>query len=588
VIETGMRLVAHNAIPEGEDFREQWDRLVYSMERPEVFYTWEWARAVSGVYGASLQPLLFAVYREERLAGIAALAVDTSGEVSFLNALTADYCDFVSTPADREEMIGLVMRELRGMGIAELRLANLPADSASAPVLRTVARTSIRRWGYSVFARPAYFCAQVALNSSEDRAQLSQAASHKLKRMTKAAGELRTAIVDHRNTWDEFSAEFPEFAVSHVGRFLSTGEISNLVRQERRAFLIELARLLSAQGWLAVSTLKIDGRSIAWNYGFRFAGKWFYYQPTFDVEARRLSAGSYLLCRILQDASVNSETSSVDLGLGDEGYKQQYAKSGRQTLYITASRSKARLGWEVCRYRAASWVKRSPGLEKVARNCVAGISALRAGGILGHLRNAGLRMERGFSGGAGISFLEWAGPGGMPATEDLRVQPVSVKLLAGAAVRYENEDDTLQYLLWSAKRLQSSESEGFALVTGEGTAVHFCWVAPFEGFKMPELGQGLKEPSAGSVLIFDDWTPASQRGRGHYARCAPMVAGLMVENGKRPWIFSAAPHSTSRLERAGFVPRFSLVRRKKLFFSRTGQLEFTDSSRNIMDLYPAA
>jgi CelD/BcsL family acetyltransferase involved in cellulose biosynthesis len=575
-----MRVVLHQEISEGEEFRQQWNSLVQAMEQPEVFYTWEWAQAVSRVYGTSLRPLLFAAYRDETLAGLAALAADASGEVCFLTASTSDYCDFVSAPADREELIGLVMRELRGMGTTELRLANLPADSASETVLRTAARTS----GYSVFARPAYFCAQVGLNSSEERAQLSKTAGSKLKRMTKAAGELRAATVEHGNTWKEFDGEFPEFAVSHVGRFLFAGEVSNLVRQQRRTFLIELARLLSAQGWLALSTLKIDGRSIAWNYGFRFAGKWFYYQPTFDVEARRLSAGSYLLNRILQDAAADPETCTVDLGLGEEGYKQQYGKAGRKTLYVVGSRSKARLGWEFCRYRAAVLVKRSPGLEKVVRKWVGGFSALREGSMVNRIRNTGSRV---FARGTGISFLEWAGPG-MAAEEDLRVRPVSAKLLAAAAMEYEGERGALPSLLRSAERLQAGESEGFALVNGDGKAVHFCWVAPFEGFKMAELGGALKGPSAEAVLAFDCWTPESLRERGYDARCASLVAGLLAENGKRLWIFSAAPNSTSGMERAGFVPRFSLVREKKLFFSRTAQSELKRNQGPVLDLYPAA
>ncbi len=580
-----MRVVLHREIPQDEEFRQQWNGLVKAMESPEVFYTWEWAQAVARVYGASLRPLLFAAYREEGLVGIAALAADANGEISFLTATTADYCDFISTADDREEWIGRVMRESRGMGNAELKLANLPANSVSVPALRAVARMS----GYSIFARPAYFCSQVSLNSSAERAQLSKTANHKLKRMTKAAGELRTATVDHANTWEEFSTEFAEFAISHVGRFLHAGEVSNLLRQERRSFLRELAHLLSAPGWLALSTLKMDGRSIAWNYGFRFAGKWFYYQPTFDVEARRLSPGSYLLCKILQEASSDCETRTVDLGLGDEGYKRQYGEGGRKTLYITASRSKARRSWQVCRYRTASWVKKSPGFENAVRNCVAGVASLRRKDLLEWIRNSGLGMARAFSGGAEVSFLEWGGEAMAPA-EDLGVRPLSAKLLAGAAMRFEGEEDTLQYLLRSAKRIQSSGAEGFALVCADGAPVHFSWVAPFENFKMPELGRTLQEPAAGAVLMFDCWTPASQRGRGYFAQCTAWVAGLMLEKGKRPWIFSVAPNSTAGLERAGFVPRFTWSRKKKWFFifSRAAHLELKRNSEPTMDLYPAA
>ena len=578
-----MRVVLHREIPSGEDFRRQWNALVDAMERPEVFYTWEWAQAVARVYGTSLRPLLFTSYRGETLAGVAALAQAPGGEICFLAATTADYCDFVSTSADREAWIELVMRELRAMKFAELRLANLPADSVSAPIFR-----SSQTLSYSIFARPAYLCAQVALHASEDRAQVSKTANHKLKRMTKAAGELRTATVEYSATLETLNQEFPEFSASHVARFLNAGEVSNLVSRERRSFLIELARLLASQGWLALSILKIEGRSIAWNYGFRFAGKWFYYQPTFDVEARRLSPGSYLLCRILQNASADSETSSVDLGLGEEGYKQQYGKAVRQTLYITASRSQARRTWQFCRYRIASIAKRSPGLEKASRNFVAALGSLRKQGIIGVVRNSASSVARVASGGPEIYFLEWVGAAPSPfPSQDVRVLPVSARLLAAAAMRYEGEPGTLQYLLRSAKRIQSGETQGFALVAADGTPLHFCWVAPFANFKMPALGQALLEPSPGAVLLFDGWTPTSQRGHGYFLRCTAMVAGLMLEKGKRPWIFRVAPNSTAGLERAGFAPRFTLARKKKLF-GRPAQLEIKPNREPAMNLYPAA
>src|ERR1700741_5615794 len=79
-----MRMVLNREIPAEEDFRQQWNDLVEKMEHPEVFYTWEWARAVAQAYGAVLQPILFAAYRQESLVGIAALATDARGQVCFL------------------------------------------------------------------------------------------------------------------------------------------------------------------------------------------------------------------------------------------------------------------------------------------------------------------------------------------------------------------------------------------------------------------------------------------------------------------------------------------------------------------------
>jgi len=197
------------------------------------------------------------------------------------------------------------------------------------------------------------------LVSDEDRIQTRNSTSSRLKRLSKIWTKRGTVTVSHHQTWDELSSEFPDFATAHVERFLASGLISNLVRHERRAFLLELGKLLSAEGSLTFSTLKLDDRTIAWNYGFRFGAGWFWYQPAFDRDMAHLSPGTYLLCEILRQASEDPQIHTVDLGLGDEEYKEKYSKAGRLTLHITAS-SGRRKALEVCRYRAAQFVKRSP------------------------------------------------------------------------------------------------------------------------------------------------------------------------------------------------------------------------------------
>ena len=80
--------------------RQRWNDLAVQMERPKVFYTCEWALAVQSAYQASLQPLLFLGYDGDDLVGVACLAADpTEQNVSFLNATTADYCEFLSPSA---------------------------------------------------------------------------------------------------------------------------------------------------------------------------------------------------------------------------------------------------------------------------------------------------------------------------------------------------------------------------------------------------------------------------------------------------------------------------------------------------------
>ena len=479
------------------------------------------------------------------------------------------------------------------MGFAELRFANVPSDSISASALAGAIEAS----HYSVFVRAAYACARVLLHTAENRKQTSKSAIRKLRRMASGEPGAGQISVVHECDWGQVDTEFTQFALAHVGRFLTAGKVSNLVHSERRAFLRELAKLLAAQGWLTFSTLKLDGQTIAWNYGFRFAGSWFWYQPAFDSEQQHLSPGTHLLCEILREASADTEIRTVDLGLGDEGYKQRYAKAARQTLHISASRSKLRFVAEVCRYRVAGFVKKSPRVEKEVRRNIARAASLR--------RNA---VQRGYwaclhqylgrlAGASEVLFFEWidgsayvSTPGSavVPRFNETNLHPVSVELLARAAMTYAQEEETLKYLLRSAERLASGGT-GFALTSSTGEPVNFCWVGPFEGFKMAELDHELREPAAESILLFDCWTPLSERGRGHYGLCTSQVAARLLESGKKPWIFSAATNLSSAraLERAGFVQRFSLTREKKLFLSRIS-MEPKHQPEPILDLYPAA
>ncbi len=116
-----------------------------------------------------------------------------------------------------------------------------------------------------------------------------------------------------------------------------------------------------------LTRLLVGDRSIAWNYGFQFAGTWFYYQPTFLNEWRRFSPGICLLAKIIEAAVDNPEIKRVDLGLGAESYKQRFTTSTRRTLHITLTNSRVRRLREVTRYRLASAIKSNAYAEHWVR-----------------------------------------------------------------------------------------------------------------------------------------------------------------------------------------------------------------------------
>ncbi len=557
------------------------------MERPEVFYTHQWAQAVQHAYRDSLAPWLFLQYEGEELRGVVALAT-AQGIATFLSGTTADYCDFISQPADRARLIDAVFRELHTAGVKEIVLPNLPADSASVDALRSAAR----KVPYRVFSRMAYQCAQVRLGSDEDRQQLKTRLNKRkiFRRALNVLVRQGEVTLRHRTTWDAIEPSLPEFSLAHVARFLATGRISNLASAKRRAFLAELARLLSVNGWLVLSQLSAGGSGIAWNYGFRFRSTWFWYQPTFDSQFEQISPGSCLLTKIIGEACDIPQMQTVDLGLGAEEYKERVANTARTTLHVTITSSWKNKAKAVMRYQAGRTVKSWPALEAQVRSGVKRLNSIRES--LGKsstqecLAWFGRRATKVISSRDEVLFYEWA-PSSARTSQmqsSLRKETLTLEVLAQAAMHFEGDLQTEEYVLRSAMRLRS-KATGFAFLNEQGVPVHFCWIAAFEGFYMAELTMKLNASSANDWLIFDCWTPNSVRGRGYYAVAVEELARLLTSEARSPWIFSAVSNQASLrgLAKTGFERRFSIVRRKVLMMQRVKKvLPMTHSNTEVL------
>jgi CelD/BcsL family acetyltransferase involved in cellulose biosynthesis len=335
------------------------------MERPEVFYTWEWAFAMQSAYRAFLTPLLFMAYEGDDLVGVGSLAADPHNAVSFLAATTGDYCDFLSLPSRRVELVESIFRELGNLKASSIALANLPQDSSTPDALRRAARVH----HFHLYMRPAYLCAQVELGRGEKREELKSALAgkKKLRRYLREMEREGPVTFAHLQSWSDIQQALPGFATAHVARFAATRRVSSLSTAERRNFLEELARRLSDTGVVTLSRLSIGDQPIAWNYGFQFRGSWFWYQPTFDSRHEENSPGYCLLARIVMDACDMEEMNRVDLGLGAEGYKERFGNSTRQTLYVTITNSWSRHVRGIVRYRASTALNRFPKFESRLR-----------------------------------------------------------------------------------------------------------------------------------------------------------------------------------------------------------------------------
>jgi CelD/BcsL family acetyltransferase involved in cellulose biosynthesis len=571
-------IVLHRSVPADAALSEQWNRLVLQMERPEVFYTQQWALAVQRAYGEELVPWILLRQDGEQLTGIASLAIEkATGRATFLANTTADYCDVLSAPAERAPWMHSVFEALRGEGVEEITLPNLPADSATAQVLGATGS----KFGYRLFLRNAYLCARVQLGSDRERQDLKKNLQ-KQKIVRRGLNFLRkrgTLTFVHRRSWHEIEPALQAFHVAHVARFLADGQISNLASRRRRLFLHELARSLSESGWLVLSEMMLDDRPMASNFGFEFEGSWFWYQPTFDRTYEHISPGYCLLSTILAEACDRPEIQVVDLGLGAEGYKERVANGTRRTVQAFLASSRRRVLAVGARYFAGEAAKLSPFVESKIRAALVRWRSVRervqGEGLAQNAAWVARRSAARFGHGEEVIFYRWRGEEKIHLEwPGARFEPLTWEMLAEAAMRFEQDQDTRNYLLRAASRLRSGQSEGFVLLDKDRVPSHFCWVAPMQGFYMAELKTTLSAPGPQDSLIFDCWTPVSLRGRGYYGTAAAMAAAYLHGSGRQALIFSAATNQSSirGLAGTGFVPDFRLVGNKMRFSGRVKKL----------------
>jgi len=563
-------------VPEDPQIVLAWNDLVFQMERPEIFFTQQWALAASRAYLNSFSPLILLVYDSNRLRGLAALAThrESPENAFFLTATTADYCDIVSAPQTRQAVVSAVLEELNKRKVRNLIFASVPAASPTLPAIAAIARSQ----GFHLHDRPASDCGMIALSNEGQRQAVfhSVAGKEKEKRGLKKLSQTGPIQVTHLRQEEELTNALEPIFVAQTFRFLTTNRVSPLVHPERRFFLTQLATLLSREGWLKISRLEVGGHPIAWNYGFRFSDSWFWYLPTYQVQYERLSPGSCLLRLLTEEACADSTVKRLDLGLGDETYKQRYRNAVTPTRYLQLSSSVPRHWINVSRYQLVAGVTKFPAVETGLRSARDRANKLasraRKTGIVATATHLSTRAKRVLASTDEIAFFE--APNQVPSEDEgFSLTPFGPEQIADAAMHNAESDDedqqTLQYLMRSARRLKQSQAVGYMLQPAGESAAHFLWVDNYDGFHLAEIDARLASTDPNACIIFDCWTPVAKRGHGYYATAIRLAAASLQKQQKTAWIFSAFKNhpSIQGILKAGFLYRFSMTRNKLLFHS---------------------
>jgi CelD/BcsL family acetyltransferase involved in cellulose biosynthesis len=319
-----------------QELSSEWTRLWKSDSQAEIFQTPEWATAWWCSFGHGCTLCSLVVFAEDLVIGIVPL-VNRDGVIRFLGTPEADYVDIVCEEKRAEEVLVVALKTLRE-SVTEWSECVWQHLSKESRVMRHY-RGLPRQIVGNLHCLPTERYRTILFRDNRDAViSLLLGKKHTRRRRNKLqkAGQVR-----FRHLEKEQAAEthFNDFFLHHVRRHAAIGRRSVFVAPESRQFIRTLFAKLGTAARFGV--LELDGRPLAWHFGFQVNGKFLLYQHTFDLAASEYTPGELLLWNLFEYAK-DHVAREFDFGKGSEPYKNRFANYSRETFSLFIEP----LGWK--------------------------------------------------------------------------------------------------------------------------------------------------------------------------------------------------------------------------------------------------
>jgi CelD/BcsL family acetyltransferase involved in cellulose biosynthesis len=297
----------------GDPLRSEWSDLLGGDREATLFLTPEWTgswwrhlgsgtlRVLTIRRGARLVCLLPLVERRKRLYGVKGRLLEFAGEPE------ADLLGALRDPGDDQALDAAVREISKAAGSVDVvRLSEVAVGSSLDRALEKASQAC----GLAAVRRVCGRAPILALNGPWNEIEASYPKAlrvrlHRARKKQENAGEVRF------RRWqpapDEVASLLERLRAIEglkLERWRAEGRQAEgmLVPPRRWAFIQELSPLFAERGWLDVATLEMDGRLVAYRYGFRFRDAFLDYNLAHDPRDDAFSPGRTLLDEIIRDS----------------------------------------------------------------------------------------------------------------------------------------------------------------------------------------------------------------------------------------------------------------------------------------------
>ena len=346
-----------------EALAEEWDVLVRAMPRPSPFLLHGWLAEWWRHYGDGAQFAVQVARRDGSLVGALPVVVRRRAGVcvgSFMGGRTAVLPDVLVAPDADPAIAEQLFERLSSGGCDVADFHGLPAGSRTATALGPRLGVIQRIEAPVLDLAPGWDAVYRAKTSSKKR--------NLHRRRRRQLGELGELSVSVARELPDLQIALEEAFHLHDmrwdGRPDGSGFATPVGRRFQRAALERLAVLDVPR----ITTLRLDGRAVAFHYWFALEGIMYVHRLAFDPDLSRWSPGLVNTLDAIESAADEGLTRVEFLG-GGERYKLELA-DGLSPLYhgiglVSGARGRLYAASSLAAIRTRLRLKRSPRLHRL-------------------------------------------------------------------------------------------------------------------------------------------------------------------------------------------------------------------------------
>ena len=303
----------------------EWSELARRRAYPTVFLTPDWIR-LARRHDRRQQITLGIADR-----GIAALARDADGTISFAGGEFTDYQDIVAASQDVPTVAGALAEWITAERTARIRLDFVPEETGTIGAMSPVLTAA----GYEVRVERLVTAPRMELPGSFDAyvQGLGKKERHELRRKLRRL-ETGRRVAFRFGEEGERAAVTDRFVALHRR---SRGEKAEFMTPDTERFFRDVADTLAARGWLRLGVLSVDGEDAAVLFGFAYEGTLALYNAAYDPNLAPLSVGIACAAYAIRSA-IAEGLRTYDFLRGGEPYKYDLGGADHWLLRFEASR----------------------------------------------------------------------------------------------------------------------------------------------------------------------------------------------------------------------------------------------------------